>query len=255
MASQPAAAVPSLERLLRGGPRLSVGMLTADLLELGRDMRILGGTGVELVHVDVMDGVFCPQITVGPPIVKALRTPLLKDVHLMIDDPLGKVDTFVAAGADMITFHLEGARQPHRVLQALAGATNANDPGRGLIRGVGLNPSTPLEAIEPLLDDLEYVLILAINPGWGGQSFMVGTERRLERARALIEASGRPVLLGVDGGVTRANIARVAAMGADIIVSGSAIFDGADVAANAAAMLDAVRARDEQPAGVPAGTR
>ena len=202
-----------------------------------------------------MDGVFCPQITVGPPIVKALRTPLLKDVHLMIDDPLSKVDSFVQAGADMITFHLEGARQPHRVLQALAAASNANDPDRGLIRGVGLNPSTPVEALEPLLDDLEYVLIVAINPGWGGQSFLASAERRLERARRLIEASGRPILLGVDGGVTKSNIARVAAMGADIIVSGSAIFDGTDVAANAATMLEAVRVGDHRSAGVPAGTR
>ncbi|HEX7471998.1 MAG TPA: ribulose-phosphate 3-epimerase, partial [Candidatus Limnocylindrales bacterium] len=172
MATEPAGGVATLERLLRGGPRLSVGMMTADLLELGRDMRTLAATGAELVHIDVMDGVFCPQITVGPPIVKAIRTPLIKDVHLMIDDPLPKVDAFVQAGADMITFHLEGARQPHRVLQALGAAANANDPGRGLIRGVGLNPSTPVDAIEPLLDELEYVLIVAINPGWGGQSFL-----------------------------------------------------------------------------------
>jgi ribulose-phosphate 3-epimerase len=242
----------SLARLLSGGPRLSVGMLTADLLELGREMGLIERAGVELVHVDVMDGVFCPQITVGPPIVRALRTPLLKDVHLMIDDPLTKVDAFVQAGADMITFHLEGARQPHRVLQALAGATNANEPGRGVIRGVGLNPSTPVEAVEPLLDELEYILVLAINPGWGGQSLLPGTERRLERARRLIESSGRTILLGIDGGVTRANIERVSAMGADLIVSGSAIFDGGDVAANAAAMLDATRAASRRPAGAPA---
>ena len=252
MATEPAGGVAALERLLRGGPRLSVGMLTADLLELGRDMGTLAATGAELVHIDVMDGVFCPQITVGPPIVKAIRTPLLKDVHLMIDDPLTKLDAFVQAGADMITFHLEGARQPHRVLQALGAAGNVNDPGRGLIRGVGLNPSTPVDAVEPLLDELEYVLIVAINPGWGGQSFLPGTERRLERARRLIEASGRRILLGVDGGVTRANIDRVAAMGADIIVSGSAIFDGGDVAANAAAMLGAARTASDRPAGVPA---
>jgi ribulose-phosphate 3-epimerase len=232
---------PAFERLLGGGPRLSVGILTAELLELGSEMGRLATTGAELVHIDVMDGVFCPQITFGPPIVKAIRTPLLKDVHLMIDDPLGKVETFLQAGADMITFHLESARQPHRVLQALAGATNINDPARGVIRGVGLNPSTPVEAVEPLLGDLEYVLVLAINPGWGGQTFVPSTEGRLERVRRLIEASGRRILLGVDGGVTRANVGRVAGLGADIVVSGSAIFDGTDVAANAAFMLDAIR--------------
>jgi ribulose-phosphate 3-epimerase len=215
-------------------------MLTADLLNLGREMDVLAGTGVELVHIDVMDGVFCPQITVGPPIVRALRTPLIKDVHLLIDEPLSKVDSFVQAGADMITFHLEGAAQPLRVLQVLGSATNLNDPGRGLIRGVGLNPSTPLDAIEPLLDELDYLLIVAINPGHSGQVFSPATEGRLERARRLIEASGRRIVLGVDGGVTRANIGRIAAMGADVIVSGSAIFDGGDVAANAAAMLGAL---------------
>ena len=217
-------------------------MLTADLLHLGAEMEVIGDAGIELVHIDVMDGVFCPQITVGPRIVKALRSPMLKDVHLMIQDPLPKVEAFVQAGADMITFHLEGASQPHRVLQALAVMANANEAGRELIRGVGLNPSTPVDAVEPLLDELDYLLVVAINPGWSGQSFLPSTERRVERARQLIEASGRRILLGVDGGVTRANIGRVAQMGADIIVSGSAIFDGGDVAANVATMQEAVAA-------------
>lgn len=230
----------TLDRLLAGGPHLSVGLLTANLLALGQEMDLLAGTGVELVHVDVMDGVFCPPITLGSPVVKALRSPLLKDVHLMIDDPLGKVDAFVQAGADMITFHLEGAPQPHRVLQVLGAAVNVNEPGRGLVRGLALNPSTPVDAVEALLDELDYLLILAINPGWSGQTFLASTERRLDRARQLIGASGRRIVLGVDGGVSRANIGRVAAMGADIIVSGSAIFDGGDTAANAAGMLDAV---------------
>ena len=223
-------------------------MLTADLLQLGREMDVLAGTGIELVHIDVMDGVFCPQITVGPPVVRAIRTPLIKDVHLMIDDPLTKVDAFVAAGADMVTFHLAGALQPHRVLRVLKDAANANDAGRGLIRGVGLNPSTPVDAVEPLLDELDYLLIVAIDPGWAGQTFIDSTERRLERARGLIDASGRRIVLGVDGGITRANIGRVATMGADIIVSGSAIFDGGDTAANAAGMLDAVAAAKVGPA-------
>jgi ribulose-phosphate 3-epimerase len=235
-----------LERLLRGGPRVSVGMLTANLLELGRDMQLLQDSGIELVHIDVMDGVFCPQITVGPPIVRALPSRPLRDAHLMIDDPLTKVDAFVQAGADLITFHVEGATQPHRVLQALATAANADGAGREIIRGVGLNPSTPIDALEPLLDDLEYVLVLGINPGWSGQSFIPGTERRIERARRLIEASGRPILLGVDGGVTRGNIDSIAGLGTDIIVSGSAIFDGGDVPSNLAAMSRAVASRRGQ---------
>src|SRR5512141_2052347 len=201
---------PLLGRLLGNGPHLTVGMLTADLLHLGDQLHELETAGVELVHVDVMDGVFCPMLTVGPPVVKALKGPMIRDAHLMIEDPLSKIDQFVAAGADMITFHLEGARQPHRVLQALARSTNANDPDRGIVRGVGINPSTPLAAVEPLLDELDYLLILAINPGWGGQAFLPSTEGRLVKARRMIEASGRPILLGVDGGVTRDNIEHVA---------------------------------------------
>ena len=234
-----------LGRLLRGGPRLTVGMITADLANLGSEIGVLEAGGVAMVHIDVADGVFCPLFTAGPPIVKAIRTPILKDVHLMIDDPLEKVDAFVAAGADMITFHVESARQPHRVLQVLREATNANDPARGIIRGIGINPSTPLEALEPLLDEVDYVLVLAINPGWGGQSFLASTERRLARVRGMIDASGRPVLLGVDGGVTKANIEQVAAMGADVIVTGSAVFDGKAAVENLRYMCDAVAGQRE----------
>ena len=246
--SNGAGAGPLLGRLLDSGPHLTVGMLTADLLHLGDQLGELEAAGVELVHVDVMDGVFCPMLTVGPPVIKAMRTPLIRDAHLMIDDPLSKIDQFVAAGADMITFHLEGARQPHRVLQALGRATNANDPGRGIVRGVGINPSTPLAAVEPLLDELDYLLILAINPGWGGQAFQPSTEGRLAQARRMIEASGRPILLGVDGGITRDNVEHVATLGADVIVSGSAIFDGtAGAAGRASSMLKQVRSRAEVP--------
>jgi ribulose-phosphate 3-epimerase len=245
----------ALERLLGGGPRLTVGMITADLTRIGDEMAVLERAGVELVHVDVMDGVFCPMLTVGPPVIKAIRTPLLKDVHLMIDDPLPKVAAFVDAGADMITFQVESAPQPHRVLQVLATATNANDPARGIVRGIAINPSTPVGAIEPLLDEVDYVLVLAVNPGWGGQAFIPGTEGRLEAARRLIDATGRGILLGVDGGVTRANVARVAALGADVIVSGSAIFDGSAVAENATFMLDQIRSAGPSAAArVPVGT-
>jgi len=231
-----------MARLRHGGPNLTVGLITADLLHLGDELTLLERSGAELVHIDVMDGVFCPMSTVGAPFVKAVRCGLLKDVHLMIDDPLPKVESYVQAGADLITFHVEGAAQPLRVLQVLGQAVNANDPARGIVRGVGLNPSTPLSALEPLLEELELVLILAINPGWGGQAFLPATERRLEQARRLIEASGREILLGVDGGVTRDNIGRAAALDVDLIVSGSAIFDGRDAAANAAFMLEQVRA-------------
>ena len=230
-----------LDRLLTGGPRLSVGVITADLLRLGDELEILDQAGIELVHVDVADGVFAPLFTVGPPIVAAMTTRLINDVHLMIHDPLERIDAFVAAGADMITFQVEGVRQPHRVLQRLAAATNVNDPDRRILRGVALSPSTPIGDLEPLLDDVEYVLILGINPGWGGQSLLPGTGRRVEAARRLIDASGQGIALGIDGGVTHDNIRQVASMGADVIVSGSAVFDGRDAMSNARSMLDAIQ--------------
>jgi ribulose-phosphate 3-epimerase len=229
-------AANALAETVREGPVLSVGVITADLGHLADELNVLEHGGARLVHLDVMDGVFCPMMTVGPPFLKAMTTPLLRDVHLMVHDPLDKVAWFVAAGADMITFHLEGAPQPRRVLHVLGTATRAADPGQSIIRGVGINPSTPLEALEPLLDEVDYVLILAIDPGWGGQRFGDATARRLARARELIARSGRPIVLGVDGGVTRDNIASVATLGAQVIVTGSAVFDGGDAAANLALM-------------------
>jgi ribulose-phosphate 3-epimerase len=243
----------SLDRLAAGGPRLSAGIVSADLLHLGDELATLERAGVELVHIDVMDGVFCPMLTVGPGVVRAVRTPLLKDVHLLIEGPLATVDAYVAAGADMITFQIEGAPQPHRVLSVLAHARNGNDEERGLIRGIAVMPSTPIDSIEPLLDETDYVLVLAVDPGWGGQPFSVSTPRRIERARALIEGSGRRILLGVDGGVDRTNVGRVAGLGADVVVSGSAVFDGSATAVNAAYMLEQLRPAVRESA-VPAGT-
>jgi ribulose-phosphate 3-epimerase len=228
-------------RLRATGPHLSIGILTADLASLGTELEVLEATGATIVHTDVMDGLFCPMLTVGPPVVKAQHTTLLKDAHLMVMAPEDKVEAFAAAGADIITFHPEGTRHPSRVLQVLARCENANDPERGIVRGVSINPGTPLEVIEPLIDQVELVQLLAVNPGWGGQVFDPSTERRLDRARDVIRASGRDVLLAVDGGVTRANVEHIAGLGVDIIVTGSAVFDGKVAAANARAMMEATR--------------
>jgi ribulose-phosphate 3-epimerase len=156
-------------------------------------------------------------------VIGALKTNLRKDVHLMIDEPLEKVRAYVEAGASVLTFHVESTRHPHRVLQSL---------GSSVTRGVAINPGTPVSAIEPLLEDVELVLVLAVDPGWSGQKFAAGTERKLAGARGLIERSGRNVMLAVDGGITRDNVASVAAMGVDMIVAGSAVFDGGDAGAN-----------------------
>jgi ribulose-phosphate 3-epimerase len=222
------------KELIERAPTLSVGILTADLLRLGQELEALDEAGVALAHVDVMDGVFCPQTTVGQPIVKALPDRFVKDVHLMVDEPLEKVRTYVDAGAGIVTFHVESTIHPHRVLQSLAGS--------GVVRGVALNPGTPVSAIEPLLDELELVLVLAVNPGWGGQSFIPSTEGRIAEVRSLV--GEREIVVAVDGGITKANVERIAALGVDLIVTGSAVYDGKSPAENARAMLDAVgRAR------------
>jgi ribulose-phosphate 3-epimerase len=232
----------SLKRLRSEAPSLSVGILTSDLLRLGSELQLLEEVGAKLVHVDVMDGVYCPWMTAGPPLVKALKTPLLKDVHLMIHEPLGKVREYVEAGADIATIHPDSTAHPHRVLQEMGGMENANDPARGLIRGVALNPGTPLTVLEPLLDELEMVLLLAVNPGWGGQKFAPATFGRIEQVKEMIEESGKEILLCVDGGIKKSNVAEVARTGVDLVVAGSAVFDGKAARENAQEMLQAVAA-------------
>lgn len=233
----------SAHELIDRAPSLSVGILAADLLRLGEELEALDAAGVALAHVDVMDGVFCPQTTVGPPLVRALPDRFVKDVHLIVDEPLDKVHAHAEAGAGIVTFHVEATRHPHRALQSLEGT--------GVLRGIALNPGTPVTAIEPLLDELELVLVLAVNPGWGGQSFIPATERKLAGARQLI--GDREIVLAVDGGITKDNVGRVASLGVDVIVAGAAVFDGGAARENARFLLDAARHAGNESA-VPAGT-
>ena len=231
---------PLLEQIRKASPLISVGVLTADLMSLGSELKLMDTAGVKLLHVDVMDGCFCPMMTVGPGFIKAMKTPLLKDIHLLIEDPLNKLESYVAAGADMITVHVESCRHVHRVLQKLGEMTNANDSNRGILRGIALNPGTPLEVITPLIDELEMVFLLAVNPGWSGQKFIPAVQDRLNRLRQMIGDAKKDVLVGVDGGITRNNIVNVARMDVDIIVTGSAVFDGKTPLKNAKFMISAV---------------
>ena len=232
----------AMDMLKSLAPTISVGVLTADVMKLGDELAALDGTGVGILHFDVMDGCFCPMMTFGPSFIKGIKTPLLKDVHLTIADPLTKLAEYVDAGADILTVYLESEpTHIHRVFQSLAQMTNANDPERGIVRGIAINPGTPVQAIEPLLDDIDVVTILGINPGWGGQKLIPSTVARVAQARELI--AGRDILLCVDGGVTGNNIAEVAAWGIDMVVTGSAVFDGKAPTENAKFMLEAFKRR------------
>ena len=230
-----------LNQLHEASPLISVGILTADLMSLGSELKLMEDAGVKLLHVDVMDGCFCPMMTVGPGFVKGMKTSLLKDVHLLINEPLEKLESYVAAGADMITVHVESCRHIHRVLQKLGEMTNANDSDRGILRGIALNPGTPLDVITPLMDELEMVFLLAVNPGWSGQKFIPSTGPRLARLKQIIRNAEKDILVGVDGGVNRNNITDIAQMDVDIIVTGSAVFDGKTPLENARFMISAVK--------------
>jgi ribulose-phosphate 3-epimerase len=218
----------TLDRLRAAAPTLSVGILTADLLNLGVELKILEQAGVKLVHFDVMDGCFVPMMTIGPPLIKAVKTPLLKDVHLLIQDPIEKIEAYVAAGADIITVHVESADDVLPVLRKLDGM---------VVRGIAINPGTPIHAIEPLLDEVEMIAVLAVVPGVSS-TFEESTPGRLAKAREMIV--GRDILLCIDGGIKRDNIAEVAKLDVDIIITGSAVFDGRDPLGNARFMLEAV---------------
>jgi ribulose-phosphate 3-epimerase len=222
-------------------PTVSVGVLTADLMHLEDDLALLDRTQVVAVHFDVMDGCFCPMMTVGPPFIKGVKTKLLKDAHLMIRDPLDKVVDFVNAGADIVTVHVESCGDLRPVLARLAEMENANDSQRGIVRGVALNPGTPLETLEPLLGDLEMISVLGVEPGVKGQSFIVETRERFLGVREMASGIGREILLCIDGGVKLGNIGEIAELGPDIVVSGSAIYDGKSPLENARAMMSAVK--------------
>lgn len=216
--------------LSRRSPQLSVGVNKADPLHLGSELKRLEGAGVELVHIDVMDGVFCPHLTVGPAHVRAVGGRFFKDVHLMIDEPLNHLEQYLDVGADILTIHAESTRHVHRALE-LIGET-------GILCGLALNPGTALHVAEPLLEQIDYLLLLMISPGWPSKPALATIARRLSAARELV--GDRQIALGVDGGVTWANINAIAALGPDVIVSGSSIFDGNDVARNVRSMREQI---------------
>jgi ribulose-phosphate 3-epimerase len=227
-------------------PQLSVGVLTADLTRLGEELSILHGTGC-WAHVDLMDGAFCPQLTVGPAFVSAVASAGLPvDAHIMVDEPIRILPEIVAAGPAVVTVHAESTRHLYRTLQELAALADQQD--RQILRGVGISPGTPVQAVEPVLELVDLVLILAVDPGWPGQAPSASIRRRVDAVRGLGAGLSSGLQVGVDGGVTIANAAEIAGWGVDVIVSGRAIYDGSDPAGNLSRMLDQLRSG-------PAGSR
>lgn len=209
---------------MTGSVRIAPSILSADFAELGAEVRAVTEAGADYIHVDVMDGHFVPNLTIGPGVVKAIRphTDRPLDVHLMIAPADPYLAAFAEAGADILTVHPEAGPHLHRTLQTIRSL--------GKKAGVALNPATPVAAVEHVLDDVDLVLVMSVNPGFGGQTFIPQTLDKLRDLRARIDALGRPIDLEVDGGVTADNAAEIVAAGADLLVAGTAVFSGGPAA-------------------------
>jgi ribulose-phosphate 3-epimerase len=216
-------------RAIRIGPSI----LTADFLVLGQQLAAAEGAGVDFIHLDIMDGRFVPNISFGFVVVEAVRraTALPLDVHLMIAEPERYVDDFIDAGADLLTIQVESCVHSHRTL--------ARVQERGATAGIALCPGTPLISIEELIPLVGQVLVMSVNPGFGGQSFIPGMLSKIRRARSILDAQERFISLEIDGGIKASNIRRVVEAGADSFVCGSSIFDGSpDIEANVALLRE-----------------
>ena len=213
-------------------PLIAPSILSADFARLGEEVRAISAAGADWIHVDVMDGHFVPNLTIGPAVVKALRphSPLPFDVHLMVAPADPWLEAFAEAGADILSVHPEAGPHLHRTIQRIRAL--------GCKAGVVLNPASPVSLVEEVLGDIDLILVMSVNPGFGGQGFITSQLAKIERLRRMIDDSGRAIHLEVDGGVDAGNAATVVAAGADVLVAGTASFRGgpAHYAANIAAL-------------------
>ncbi|HEY7867830.1 MAG TPA: ribulose-phosphate 3-epimerase [Methylomirabilota bacterium] len=211
--------------------KIAPSILSADFAALGEAIARVEAAGADLLHVDVMDGHFVPNLTIGPPVIESIRkcTRLPLDVHLMIEEPERWVETYVKAGADYVTVHAEACAHLERALSVIREA--------GARPGAALNPSTPPDVLQYVLGDLDLVLVMSVNPGFGGQSFIPTAYEKIRRLRAML--ADRPVLVSVDGGVKADNAGPLAQAGADVLVAGSSIFGAPDPGAAVAALRSA----------------
>lgn len=216
--------------------KLAPSILSADFANLERDIKMVEQAGAEFLHIDVMDGHFVPNITLGVPVVKSLRsvTNMVFDVHLMISNPESYIDAFAEAGADIITVHAEAATHLHRLIQMIKKA--------GCKAAVALNPATPLSVLDYVLEDLDMVLIMSVNPGFGGQKFIGSALEKIRELRRLADIKNPSLDIEVDGGIGLDNISEVVSCGANILVAGSAVFNSEDPVQTIKKMKEIVRA-------------